>query len=68
MAADKAVGINTYVWNADTSASGQQNIAAAGSRTFQQHSNRASIGSHTAGWMLGDEVDMCCRPAELRGR
>jgi hypothetical protein len=62
VAKDKDVGLNLYVWNADTSASGQQNIAAAGMYTFQNVDDRANTGTHTRGWMLDDEADMQSGP------
>ena len=63
VAKDKDVGLNTYVWNADTSAWGQTNIANAGGMyTLQEAGNTANIGAHTRGWMLSDEADMRLGP------
>ena len=47
VARDKAVGLNLYVWNADVSASNQQNIAAAGLRTLQNRSNGTTTSGRT---------------------
>jgi hypothetical protein len=58
VAKDQAAGLNLYVWNADTAAWGQTNIANAGMHTFQEAGNTANIGAHTRGWMLSDEPDM----------
>ena len=64
VARDKAVGLNLYVWNADVSASNQQNIAAAGMRTLQNRSDATTnVGAHTAGFVLGDEIDMSQVPS-----
>jgi hypothetical protein len=58
VAEDKAVGINTYVWVADTSASYMANIRNAGMRVIQDVDRQANIGVETQGWLLADEIDM----------
>ena len=58
VAQDKAVGINTYVWVADPSARFMNNIRNAGQRVIQDHGQQQNLGAETAGWLLGDEIDM----------
>jgi hypothetical protein len=53
---DKAAGLNTYVWAADSSF--MANIRANGMKVVQAQENRANMGTETAGWMLADEIDM----------
>jgi hypothetical protein len=65
VAKDKAVGLNLYVWNADVSAGGQQNITNAGLRTLQNRSDgTTNYGARTAGVMLADEYDMSMTPTQ----
>jgi hypothetical protein len=57
---DKAVGVNGYVWAADA-----QNIAAIrnnGMWVIQDYGLQ-NVGSETAGWVLGDELDMTNGPS-----
>jgi hypothetical protein len=63
VAKDKDVGLNLYVWNADTAAWGQQEIANAGMYTFQEVGHNENIGAHTRGWMLTDEPDLRLGPS-----
>ena len=58
VAKDKAVGINTYVWVADTTARFMQNIRKGGQHVIQDVDNQANHGSETNGWLLADEIDM----------
>ena len=55
---DAAVGINTYVWAADNTYI--PNIRADGRfHVIQYEGDRPpTLGSETAGWLLGDELDM----------
>ena len=63
---DAAAGINTYVWVADNSF--MPAIRADGRfKVIQDHNNRTNVGAETAGWSLGDEVDMCCGPPGFLG-
>jgi hypothetical protein len=58
---DAAVGINTYVWVGDSQY--LRDIRADGRfRVIQDEGNRANHGSETAGWLLGDEIDMTKGP------
>jgi hypothetical protein len=58
---DATVGINTYVWAADPSFVPQ--IRADGRfRIIQDEGSRTNHGSETAGWLLGDEIDMTQGP------
>jgi hypothetical protein len=59
---DKDAGLNTYVWDAGQAAWEQQNVAASGMRSIRNNSDRSTLGPHVAGWLLGDEIDMCCGP------
>ena len=54
---DATVGINTYVWAADPNFVPEIR-ADRRFRIIQDESNRANHGSETAGWLLGDEIDM----------
>jgi hypothetical protein len=65
---DAAANINTYVWVADP-CNGIPDIRADGrfSVLYEESENRACSGSETDGWMLGDEVDMCCGPPGFAG-
>jgi hypothetical protein len=65
VAEDKAVGINTYVWVADTSASLMQNIRNAGQRVIQDYGRQANLNltQEGVGWSLGDERDMTEGPS-----
>jgi hypothetical protein len=63
---DAAAGINTYVWVADNSY--MSAIRADGRfRVIQDEGNRTGVGTETNGWLLGDEVDMCCGPPGFGG-
>jgi hypothetical protein len=54
---DGAAGINTYVWAANSDA--MPDIRADGRfHVIQDEGARANVGSETAGWLLGDEMDM----------
>jgi hypothetical protein len=64
---DKDAGLNTYVWDAGQASWEQQNVAAAGMRSIRNHSDRSMLGPHVAGWLLGDEIDMCCGPPGFVG-
>jgi F5/8 type C domain len=64
---DKDAGLNTYVWDAGQAAWEQQNVAASGMRSIRNNSDRSSLGPHVAGWLLGDEIDMCCGPPGFVG-
>ena len=59
---DAAVGINTYVWvGCDSGSMGWclGNIRADGRfKVIQEYNARSGVGSETAGWNLGDEIDM----------
>ena len=58
---DAAVGINTYVWVADSSF--MAGIRADGRfHVIQDEGSRVNVGSETAGWLLGDEIDMTQGP------
>jgi hypothetical protein len=58
---DAAVGINTYVWAADPNFVPEIR-ADRRFRIIQDEGNRANHGSETAGWLLGDEIDMTQGP------
>jgi hypothetical protein len=58
VAEDQAVGLNTYVWVADSSAGFMANIRNAGMHVIQDVGNQANIGVETSGWLLSDEIDM----------
>lgn len=63
---DAAAGLNTYVWAADNSFMSQ--IRTDGRfKVIQDEGNRANVGTETAGWLLGDEIDMCCGPPGFAG-
>jgi hypothetical protein len=63
---DAAVGINTYVWAADSSFVPE--IRADGRfKILQDEGTRANHGAETAGWLLGDEIDMTQGPGACRG-
>ncbi len=63
---DAAAGLNTYVWAADNSY--VDDIRSDGRfKVIQDEGNRANVGSETAGWLLGDEIDMCCGPPGFAG-
>ena len=59
---DAAVGINTYVWvGCDSGSMGWclGNIRADGRfKVIQEYNAGSGVGSETAGWNLGDEIDM----------
>jgi len=58
---DAGVGINTYVWAADSNF--MDEIRADGRfKVIQDESSRSNIGSETDGWLLGDEIDMTQGP------
>jgi hypothetical protein len=65
---DAAVGVNTYVWVADP-CNGIPAIRADGrfQVLYEESENRSCSGSETKGWMIGDEVDMCCGPPGFAG-
>ena len=63
VAKDQAVGLNTYVWVADSSASYLANIRNAGMKVIQTVENTANVGSETSGWLLSDEIDMTQGPS-----
>jgi hypothetical protein len=65
---DAAAGINTYVWEADPCSFSSQ-VAADGRFhvLYEESENRSCSGAATKGWMLGDEVDMCCGPPGYAG-
>jgi hypothetical protein len=65
---DAAANINTYVWVADP-CNGIPDIRADGrfSVLYEESESRSCSGSETDGWMLGDEVDMCCGPPGFAG-
>ena len=69
IAKDKAVGLNTYVWFADTTTPGYlQNARAAGMHLIVNRSEGGSqIGSETFGRLLDDEVDMQQGPGACPG-
>jgi hypothetical protein len=63
---DAAAGINLYVWAADNTFMAQ--IRSDGRfRVIQDEGNRTGVGTETAGWLLGDEIDMCCGPPGFAG-
>jgi hypothetical protein len=63
---DAAAGINTYVWVADNLF--MPAIRSDGRfRVIQDEGNRTNAGTETAGWLLGDEIDMCCGPPNFAG-
>lgn len=63
---DAAAGLNTYVWVADNSF--MSAIRTDGRfRVIQDEGNRTGVGTETAGWLLGDEIDMCCGPPGFAG-
>ena len=58
---DAAMGINTYVWVADSAF--MDDIRADGRfKVIQDEGSRSNVGSETAGWLLGDEIDMTQGP------
>ena len=64
---DAAMGINTYVWAADSSYLDE--IRADGRfRVIQDEGARSGVGAETAGWLLGDEVDMTQGPGACPGQ
>jgi hypothetical protein len=63
---DAAVGINTYVWAADSNF--MDDIRADGRfHVIQDEGSRTNVGSETAGWLLGDEIDMTRGPGACPG-
>jgi hypothetical protein len=65
---DAAAGLNLYVWLADPCGLGTQVNGDPRFRVlYDQGENRSCLGSATSGWMLGDEVDMCCGPPGYAG-
>jgi hypothetical protein len=63
---DADVGINLYVWAADSAF--MDDIRADGRfRVIQDQGNRAGVGSETAGWLLADEIDMQQGPGACNG-
>ena len=58
VAKDRSLGLNTYVWVADSSARYMANIRNAGMHVLQSVDNPANVGSETSGWLLSDEIDM----------
>jgi len=58
LAKDRAMGLNTYVWVADSSARYMANIRNAGMHVLQDVDKRENVGSETSGWLLSDEIDM----------
>jgi hypothetical protein len=63
---DAAAGINTYVWAADSNF--MDDIRADGRfHVIQDEGSRANVGSETAGWLLGDEIDMTQGPSACPG-
>jgi hypothetical protein len=63
---DAAAGLNVYVWAADNTFMPQ--IRSDGRfRVIQDEGNRTGVGTETAGWVLGDEIDMCCGPPGFAG-
>ena len=65
--ADADVGLNTYVWVADSSF--MPEIRSDGRfRVIQTQDDRAAVGSETAGWELDDEIDMTDGAAACGGR
>jgi hypothetical protein len=65
-AEDKAVGLNGYVWVASDAAD-MARIRAAGMWAVQDYDAQRTVGSETAGWLLGDEVDMQNGPSACPG-
>jgi hypothetical protein len=67
IALDANVGVNTYVWvGCDSGSIGWclANVRADGRmKVIQEHNSRTGIGSETAGWNLGDELDMTEGPS-----
>ena len=66
LAEDKAVGLNGYVWVASDAAD-MARIRAAGMWAVQEYDAQRTVGSETAGWLLGDEVDMQQGPSACPG-
>jgi hypothetical protein len=63
---DAAMGINTYVWVADSTF--MDDIRADGRfKVIQDEGSRSNVGSETAGWLLGDEIDMTQGPSACPG-
>ena len=58
VAKDRAMGLNTYVWVADSSARYMANIRNAGMHVLQDVEKRENVGPETSGWLLSDEIDM----------
>jgi hypothetical protein len=65
-AEDKAVGLNGYMWVASDAAD-MGRIRNAGMWAVQDYELQGTVGSETAGWMLGDEVDMQQGPSACPG-
>jgi hypothetical protein len=65
---DAAAGINTYAWLADPCGTGTA-IQTDGRFhvLYEESENRSCSGAATKGWMIGDEVDMCCGPPGFAG-
>jgi hypothetical protein len=61
IAKDKAVGLNTYVWVADSAFI--EDVRAAGMRVIQAEDTRSGVGVESAGWLLSDEIDMTVGPS-----
>lgn len=66
IAKDKAVGLNLYVWAAQSLY--LNDIRAAGMRVIQNQDLRSNVGSETGGWVLSDEIDMQQSNAEGAAR
>jgi hypothetical protein len=63
---DADVGLNTYVWVADSSF--MPAIRQDGRfRVIQDQGERTNLGSETAGWLLADELDMTEGPSACTG-
>jgi hypothetical protein len=66
----KDFGMNVFVGVEDPEGAHEALIAANGMRAVIQSDERTRfnhIGSETAGWLLNDEVDMCCGPPGFAG-
>ena len=65
---DAAAGLNTYVWLADPCGLGTQVNGDSRFRViYEESENRSCVGSATSGWLVGDEIDMCCGPPNYAG-
>ena len=59
---DAAAGLNTYLWAADSAFMSE--IRSDGRfHVIQDEGSRSGVGSRTAGWLLGDEIDMTQGPS-----